>query len=99
MTEYYLMSVKHSRGDHVSLWRKNKRGYTYFLENAGTYSQDEVTTGELAYHVERGAIILIPVEIAEEFARRTIPVECCDSFGRGFKLDDVLNRAKAAIAE
>ena len=41
---YYLLSLKHSRGDYLTWWKPNRRGYTIDISEAGQYENAEIET-------------------------------------------------------
>ncbi|MBM7633866.1 hypothetical protein [Geomicrobium sediminis] len=42
MKRYYILSLKHSVGDHYTWWRPGAWGYTRDLNQAGIFTEDEI---------------------------------------------------------
>jgi hypothetical protein len=38
---FYILSLKHTRGDYILWWGPNRCGYTTDLKNAGLYSEED----------------------------------------------------------
>lgn len=58
-TTYYLISLKHTakNDDFITFWRPNDRGYTYYQEAAGKYTEIEE-----GYHQSENTI---PIEVSK----------------------------------
>lgn len=80
--QFYILSLKWSQGDMLTWWRPNSSGYTWFLHEAGVYSEVEAR----ARSWEREAIA-VPVAQANALAVQVIG---------GSKRAQVLEAAAAA---
>lgn len=69
MKEFYILSLKWSRHDEQNLtwWMPNRSGYTWLLENAGRYSEDEAKV-----HDGSDTTIAIPCEVVDSMSRRVV---------------------------
>jgi hypothetical protein len=74
MKEYYILSINHTRGYVVSLWRPNNSGYTIYLEQAGRYSEEQVKKNQ-QYYDNKVTTMAVPCEDVEKMALRSLPWE------------------------
>jgi hypothetical protein len=65
---YYIQCVRTWQGDSIVWWCADRTGYTFRIDKAGTYNEEE------ARHIERirGEELAVPVEIAERAATRHV---------------------------
>ena len=75
---YYLLSLKHSRGDYLTWWKPNRRGYTIDIREAGRYEDSEIETTNsdgdpvIKKQFFNRDTVAIPVEDVHKLHRRTV---------------------------
>jgi hypothetical protein len=69
--EFYILSLKWTRGDLVTWWAPNNSGYTTVLERAGRYSKADVDA-EAGYYNDGVNTMAIPCEVVEKHAQRVV---------------------------
>lgn len=71
--KYYILSLKHTRGDFLSWWRPEERGYCWSLDAAGVYDEEHAKRIEAqgGYNGVRSAVA-IPVDVAIDVSYRVI---------------------------
>lgn len=62
--EFYILSLKYSKGDNIVWWGPDDGGYTVVLDRAGKYSREQVE-GHRSYYDDREDTLAVPCEIAE----------------------------------
>lgn len=66
---FYLLSLKHSRGDFLTWWRPDERGYCWGLNVAGLYDEAKAREIErLSTHNGVRATVAVPEDIARSVA-------------------------------
>lgn len=69
MKEFYILSLNHSRpGEPLTWWRPDRAGYTYDLDKAGRYSEQEID-GKTHYG-NPDTTLVVPCELADSYATR-----------------------------
>jgi hypothetical protein len=69
--EFYIVSIKYSRGGEIKLWRPNACGYTSVLEYAGIYTADQIAK-QPGYYDNGWSQIAVPREDIERLALRVV---------------------------
>lgn len=74
MSEFYIVSVKHTRRDslYITVWRPNDCGYAWPLSWAGKYTEDRIKEHTDYYH-NGYASFAVPCEVLDAMAVTTIP--------------------------
>lgn len=72
--DYFILSLKGTRGDMLCWWRANNNGYTCRLDDAGRYPRDHVTSA-LSYYHNGTDTLAIPCADVEAAAIRFVPGE------------------------
>lgn len=74
MSEFYIVSVKHTRRDsqYITVWRPDNCGYAWPLSWAGKYSEAEVKTLPDYYH-NGSCSFAVPCGVLDDLAVPTIP--------------------------
>lgn len=69
MTEFIVISVKHTKRRHkaITLWRSDDRGYCWKLESAGRYAEARVLE-HLGYYNSGCSNIAVPLALVEQLA-------------------------------
>ncbi|MCP1649445.1 hypothetical protein [Pseudomonas nitroreducens] len=69
MTEFIVISVKHTKRRHkaITLWRPDDRGYCWTLERAGRYEEPRVLE-HLGYYNSGCTNIAVPLTLVEQLA-------------------------------
>jgi len=69
MSEFYILSIKHTGkdDDYLTLWRPANCGYTLYLAAAGKYTQNEVESAPGYYNDGRDKIA-VPCHVVHTFA-------------------------------
>ena len=68
---YYILSLKWTRGDQVTWWGPDNIGYVRNLEQAGVYTEDQVRARP-DYYDNRDSTVAVPVEAVEAAAYRSV---------------------------
>jgi hypothetical protein len=78
MTDFYIVSLKHTRRDHryITLWRPDDRGYTFRCSTAGRYPEERVRA-HLGYY-NSGCSIAVPCGVIDAMTVMTTPADCYD---------------------
>lgn len=73
MTDFYIVSLKHTRREdrYITLWKPNDRGYCFRTTNAGRYSEDMVRA-HLGYY-NTGCNIAVPCDVIDSRPVMTTP--------------------------
>lgn len=91
MKEYYLLSLKWSKGDDYVWWGSNNSGYTADINKAGIYTEEQINKNPLYYCNK--STMPIPCKLLENAVKRTVVV--ADSFNFNlFCIDTHLKTAK-----
>lgn len=70
--EFFILSMRRTRGESLTWWCPNNSGYTSTLEQAGRYSRSAVE-GNLAYYDNGTTTLAIPCADVESVAGRVVP--------------------------
>jgi hypothetical protein len=64
--DFYILSLKWTRGDVLMWWRPKNSGYTVFLESAGKYTAEQVAADPAYYNdgVDTAAVPAATVDAA-----------------------------------
>lgn len=70
MTEYIVLSLKHTRRRHtaITLWRPDDKGYCWKVESAGIYEESRVLE-HLGYYNSGCSNIAVPADLARKLSR------------------------------
>lgn len=69
---FYILSLKWTRReDCITWWRPESSGYTWLLEQAGKYTEDDVLR-RAGYLNDGESTMAVPCEVAEQFASRVV---------------------------
>lgn len=75
MSKYYIVSKKHTipREEHITFYRPNHCGYTWYLSQAGVYAEDQLKGIPIGYDddIETFAI---PCEFVDEMVATVVPI-------------------------
>lgn len=75
MAVYRILSLKWSRkGEPLTWWRANDRGYCWREDWMGTYTADEIASAP-GYYDNGEATLAVPVEIVARYVRDSTPDE------------------------
>lgn len=66
--EFYIVSLKHTKGQNMCFWRPNDAGYTEIIEDAGIYTEEQVKEHQ-SYYNNGESSIAVPVAIVKEHIR------------------------------
>lgn len=68
MSGYLIAHIGHTikSNEHITWWKPESRGYTFCIDKAGVYTEDEARD-----ICRTGACIAVPKEVAEPMARST----------------------------
>lgn len=69
--EYYILSLKWTRGDEATWWNPDNAGYTIVLDRAGRYAESRVKAAP-CYYNNGVSTRAIPCEEAEKIATRVV---------------------------
>ncbi|WP_191058542.1 hypothetical protein [Geminicoccus harenae] len=69
MSDFYIISVKHTRSDqrYITLWGADDCGYKQRLNTAGRYTEDNVRA-RLGYYNSGSSTIAVPADVVERLA-------------------------------
>lgn len=70
--EFFVLSLRWTRGESLTWWCPNNSGYTIVLEQAGRYSRSAVD-GNPAYYNNGTTTLAIPCADVERVAVRVVP--------------------------
>jgi hypothetical protein len=76
LKQYYLLSLKWSKGNHYVWWGPNNNGYTHDLNKAGIYTEEQINAKKDYYC--NTSTMPVPVELIEQ--AQTQKVAVADSF-------------------
>lgn len=73
VTDYYVLSLRWTRtGEEcITWWGPNNAGYVCDLDNAGRYTEDQVSS-KRSYYDNRETTLAVPCVLADRFARRIV---------------------------
>lgn len=74
MDEFFILSLKWTRGSPVTWWRPDNAGYTTDLQNAGRYSRQEVEAHR-SYYDNKTDTLAVPCSDAMLMATTRVSVE------------------------
>jgi len=86
MSEFYVVSVKHTNGNHIIWWCPDRRGYTRYLDRAGRYTEEEIERHSLNDGRHTKAI---PCELADSMALRCVRNEYEDRLKLGLEVKTI----------
>lgn len=69
--QYYLMSIKWTKGDNIVWWGPNDSGYTDDIENAGIYSAEQIKQRSI-YYSNQGVMPVAVAKVQQANKRITI---------------------------
>jgi hypothetical protein len=70
--EFYILSLKWSKGDVLTWWCPDNKGYTIVLDRAGRYTREQVEA-EMAYYNDDERTLAIPCGVVEAESVVTVP--------------------------
>lgn len=71
---YYIVSIKHTRGEKVCFWRPNNAGYTEIINDAGKYTEEQVKSSQ-NYYNNFDSSIAVPCEVVTSKILPYVPNE------------------------
>ena len=78
---YYLCDSRTIVGNCLQFWAKNGKGYTYDLDRAHVYTEEEA----LKMHKSRPSDVPYPKDIVDQFAKRHIDHQFLDAYESTYK--------------
>jgi hypothetical protein len=73
--EYYILSLNGTHGiDHLLWWRRENRGYTTYLDQAGKYSQKDVSEHS-DYYNNNESTVAVPCEIVDGSTHTVVNID------------------------
>lgn len=82
--DFFIMSIKWTRGERVTWWRPDNAGYTDDLMQAGRYPRAEVEKAS-SYYDNKWSTLAIPCEAALKASRTRVHVDAGPAITRRLK--------------
>lgn len=94
MSQYYILSLKWTRGNQLTWWGPDNNGYVTNLAQAGKYSYETVVERR-SYYDNHDTSIAIPCERADAAAIQVVPDHALSALLRPYTAKPLLDDAVA----
>lgn len=91
MREYYLLSLKWSKGDQYIWWGPNNSGYYMDIKKAGIYTEEKLNKNKIYYN--NTGVMPVPVEVVNKADCQKVIVANSDNYNL-FGIHEHLKNAK-----
>ncbi len=72
--QFYILSLKNTRGEHVTWWGPHSSGYTCDIDHAGIYGEDEIKE-KPSYFDNGESTKAVPIELVQQCSRRVVSTD------------------------